>query len=220
MKRILILGSSVVAASVAREIRQQKSDWEITIFSLDGNFPYSRDQFSSILRGNKIVSDALCEGEDFYKKNNIDVITDKDLNRINFKRSRLFTDEKEQIDFDELIITDLPGIKYPNIKGTNKSGVYGMKSLSDVNQIKEMLPITQSIVVSSDGVFGLNFALSLLNEKRDVLLILSDQNFITKAFTEEQAAKICAQLEQTGLRIVLNNKIAEVLGDKDAEDAR
>ena len=54
------------------------------------------------------------------------------------KRKKIFTDDKEQIDYDVLVVTDTPENRFPDIKGVNKAGVFGFKKLKDIEEISNL----------------------------------------------------------------------------------
>ena len=92
MKKIVILGASVAGAKAAEEIRQQDQSCEISMVSTDGFYPCDYKSFAPFL-SKEINSDKVFyQPNDFYQQNNINVILDKKINRVNFNRKRVFFD--------------------------------------------------------------------------------------------------------------------------------
>lgn len=217
MKKILILGSSPAGVEAAKEIRNKDKESEIKILSVDGYYPYDRNLFPKYLSKEIELSDLYCRDEKFYKDNKIDVVCDRQINRINFNRSKVFTEEKEQIDYDVLIINDLPSNAFPDIKGKARSGVFGTQKLKDIDAIFQNIDEVDTVSIQSNSVFGLNLAIALAKREKEVYLILGKNNFLSRALDSNVIDKVVSQLEEKRIHIVLNENIIEVLGEKDAK---
>ncbi|MBU4332953.1 MAG: FAD-dependent oxidoreductase [Candidatus Omnitrophica bacterium] len=217
MKKILIIGSSPAGVKAAEEIRQKDKESKISMLSVDGFYPYDRNLFADYLSKDVLLNDLYCFPEKFYQDNKIDVICDRQITRINFNRCKVFTEEKEQIDYDVLVICDLPLNAYPDIKGKARSGVFGMKKLKDIEGISKTLDTVDTISVQSNSVYGLNLAVALAKSGKEIYLILGENNFLSSCFDDSVVKNVVNQLDEKGIHLVLNESIVEVLGEKDAK---
>ena len=217
MKKILILGSSPAGVKAAEEIRQKDKESEIKILPVDGFYPYDRNLFSEYLSKDVQLNELYCRDEKFYKDNKIDVVCDRQITRINFNRGKVFTEEKEQIDYDVLIISDRPSNAYPDIKGKVRNGIFGMQKLKDIEGISESIDDVDTVSVQSNSVFGFNLAIALAKRVKEVYLILGENNYLSSAFNDSVLENIVSQLAGKGIHLVLNEDIIEVLGEKDAK---
>lgn len=216
MKKIFILGSSPAGVSAAENIRAKDQESEITIVGFDGVYPYDRCRFPEFIAEDASTDQILFKPKDFYEQNRITVMLDKNISRINLKRKCIFTEEKEQYSYDVLIITDVPSYKFPDIKGTNKSGVYGLNRFSDINKISNLIPLIESVVIEDDSFVGLQLATALVKRKKDVYLLGKTFNNLK----EEIRNWIVPLFEEKGLHILMNNTVSEILGDGDAKAVR
>ncbi|OGX57728.1 MAG: hypothetical protein A2447_06485 [Omnitrophica WOR_2 bacterium RIFOXYC2_FULL_38_12] len=217
MKKILIIGSSPAGVKAAEEIRKKDKENEISILSVDGFYPYDRNLFADYLSKDVQLSELYCRPEKYYQDNKIDVICDRQITRINFNRCKVFTDAKDQIDYDVLIICDLPLNAFPDIKGKARVGVFGMKKLKDIEGIAKAIDTTDTVSVQTDSFSGLNLAIALAKRGKEVYLILEKNNFLSNIFDDIVIGNIVKQLDEKGIHIVLNERIVEVLGEKDVK---
>jgi len=220
MSKIVILGSSIAATKLIEALREKDKTNEITLLAFEGCYPYCRNLFPEFLSKDIKADEVFYKHTDFYKENNVNVILDKKVTRINLKRKKIHSEDKSQIDFDILIMTDIPGLRFPDIKGVNKDGVSGYKKLNSINEIADRLPFIETVVIQSDNLFGLRIARSLVALEKDVSLIWSGNNIFSQALDCEVVDWIIEFFREKGLQIFDNNSIIEVLGDSEVKAIR
>lgn len=220
MKRIVILGSSPAGVAIIEEVRANDPASEITLIALDGHYPYQRDAFASFIAGDITSDSVFCQAKNFYEKNNVNVILDKKISRVNVKRKIIFTDDKSRIEYDVLIMTDTPENKFPDIKGINRTGVYGYKKLKDIDQILNVIPLIDTVAIRSDSFTGLQAAVALVKRGKEVIFVSSQKSFISAHFQDDVARWLVSRFADINLRIIRDNDIDEILGDKDVKAVR
>jgi nitrite reductase (NADH) large subunit len=222
--KIAVIGNSLTAIKTIEELKTQGEDVEAVFVSSENTFPYLRHQLDSLpskkVTQNKILYRANTE----YEKEKIQFIFDKKVTRINFKRGRITLDDKEQIDYDVLLLSDLVLPPFFGLKGANKTGLYNVKRLFDINALIKALPGVETIVIESDHLSGLKAALAFAslaaNPPKEVILVTSRKNVLGGLLNENDAASLEVLLTQGGLRIIAQNQIAEILGDNEAKAVR
>ena len=220
MKKIIVLGSTPASVEIIEKIREKDHDSKIILMAFDGYYPYqSGNSFIRLMNKEIVLDEIFCKKRVFYKAFQVDALIEKKILRINFKRKRIFTEEKVQIDFDELYITDVPEYSLPKIKGIKKEGIFGTKRLKDIQGIMERLPIVQTVMIQSNNLLGLQMAEVFLRRAKEVLMVLATPNVLFETFTDEQKVWVLG-LEEKGLRFVKENNIEEILGDQAVKAVR
>lgn len=220
MKKIFIIGNTAAAAKSAEWIRQHDQESSVTLISTDAHYPYDANRLSEFLGGEIPQKDLLIKPKDYYAKNNITVLLDKKISKINLKRSRIFTEAKDQWEFDILILTDLPDKKFPDMKGSNKEGIYHLRSFPQVDLMLKKLLVTETIAVQSDTFEGLKTAYAIAKKGKEVIFFASNNSFILKGLAEEPRRNMMESLSSKGMHIILVNEITEILGDSDVKAVR
>ena len=220
MKKIVILGSSSAGVKIIEAIRSNGSADKITVIALDGHYPYERNAFASFIAQDITPEQVFCKAKDFYDQNSVNVVLDKKVARINVKRRIVFMEDKEQFEYDVLVVTDTPDNKFPGIKGTNKTGVYGFKKLKDIDQLSGVVPLIDVIVIQSDTFVGLQAAAALIKRGKEVILVTSRNGFITTQFGDYASQWLVAHFQKANLQIMRDDQIEEILGDRDAKAVR
>ena len=220
MRKILILGSSQAGVAAAYEIRRQDDSAEITIVTFDDVYPGKRESFIPLISQKAALKDVYCRTEKDYEKNKIKVVTNQKPLRINYKKNIFFTQEKEQFEFDVLLITDAPGQKFPDIKGTNKKGTIGFRQMKDMVFLHESLQVVESIAIQATSPSSLILAQAIAERSRDVQLIVPQVTSLSEWTQGQWNEETVAAWQAKGLHILLDNEIREILGESDVKAIR
>ncbi len=220
MKKIIFIGNSPAVVKAIETIRLTDQDSDITVFTLDGFYPYDRSRFSSWIAKDIKEDKVFCKPVDFYQKNKVSVICERKISRINFKKQRLVTEEKDQVSFDICVLCGHNGAKFADIKGTAKTGVFAGNKLTDVKKIIQELPLAETVTVDIDGIEGLNFVAALAKRGKEVQWVVESPQILADILEASTAEILEKLLVEKGIRIFTNTSIAEILGDSDVKAVR
>ena len=220
MATIVILGQSLAVPSVVAALREDGQERKIVFISTDGSLPYDRARLPAYI-ARRIGEKALFpETADFYARHKVEVILDKELSRVNVNRRRVFLADKVQVDYDALILSDAPQVRFPEMKGMRKNGVFSMARLESARRIIKYLPQVDTAVVVPSSLRGIEFALALKAAGKDVIVIGAEASFFPELLGEDLAARLGVLGEKNGLRFFLNSGIEDVLGDAEVKAVR
>lgn len=214
-----IIGNSLLSARTAEELRKRNPEAEISLFCPEGLLPYHRYLLAGVLSG-ATLDQIACASQDFYAANRINVVTDKKITKVHPKRKRILTEAKEQMPFDVLIIEDGGAFTAPDIKGTQKKGVFHLKTFEDAQKAVAYLGLAEIAIVEADNIVALQAACQLKQLGKDVIVVSPSPHILADILDKDVADYLTEQLQKQGLRFVFNNGIAEVLGDADAKAIR
>lgn len=220
MKKIVILGCSPAGVKAIEEIRAYDQESEITLISPEGNLPYNRHLFARLIAKEVSANQIFYRSKDFYVKNKVTLVLDKKITRINLKRNKIFTEEKIQFDYDVLILTDLPEHRFPELKGINKSGVFGCKRLKDIDEIIKSTLLLDTVAVQTNSLTGFQIACALAQKGNEAIVILPGAWFPLWDIEPEAMPFLIQWFEEKNVRIIQDNPIQEIFGDSDAKAVR
>ncbi len=219
MKNIVFVGNSVANAKAIEEIRKNDKESAITFVSSDAFYPYAFDRLCAFLRREIKEKQSLYHPESFYKQNKVRVINGQPITRFNFKRGQVFLENKEQVSYDILVLADVASPRFPELKGSQKAGVYHSMRLADVRTIAEQAVFAETIIVQVTTVAGFLTACALSNLAKE--LVISASSGILLEILDPEASNILRQLlEHNTVRLMLDNPIEEILGDSDVKAVR
>lgn len=219
MKRILVLGSSIAGVKAIEEIRRSEPDCEATIVT-DGGYPYDRGLFLPVLAKEIDYKKLFYKPSDYYEKNRVNVVVGQRIVRVNLKKCKVTTDDKQAFEGDILIITDAPSYKLPEIRGINKNGVYSLQSLKELDQVLDFLPLIDTVVVQSDSNRGAAIAAAFLKRGKEVIWAVTSDQITQDLLAADTTGKLAGAAQENKLRVVAGNPIAEILGEGDVKAIR
>ncbi len=220
MRKIVVLGNSMAGVRVIEELFSAGEEITPILVSFDKYYPYYPDMLEGVISSSLPFSKIVYKDKNFYSENNIQLLFDEKISRINFKASRIITKSKNRIEYDILIITMPVSYKFPDIKGVNKRGVFTLKTLSEAVQIQDMLPLSETVIIVSDSLSGIRQAWAFWSRGKDVILLTAKPYLWEGIVDIEYANQLEQELKKKGINIITNNEIVEILGDSNLKAVR
>ncbi len=215
MKQFVIIGNSAAGIAAVEAIRSKDLESKITVISDEDYSAYCRCLISYYLAGDVGEDKILYRPEDFYKQNNIELLLNKKVSRIDPKKNKVICEDKSQIGFDSLLIATGSSPKFPDTPGIKKRGVFGIRTIKDVKEIEGLLPVTKTVCVLGGGLIGLKAAHALKKRKIDVRVIIKSQQVLSQMLDNEAAHFVQKRLEENGVEIIFGQDVTEVIGNGD-----
>ncbi len=220
MKKIVILGNSIVGVRIIEELLSVGKEISPILVSFDKYYPYHADILDEIVSSRLPFNKVIYKDKKFFYENNIQLLFDEKISRINFNTARIITKSKNRIEYDILIITMPVSYRLPNIKGVNKTGVFTLKTLSEAVQIQGILPLSETVMIISNSLSGLRHAEAFCSKGKDVIL-LTGKPYLWEGIVDiEYASQLEQKLKEKGINIITDNEIIEILGDNNVKAVR
>jgi len=213
MKQFVIIGNSAAGIAAIEAIRVRDKGSKITVISDEGYESYCRCLISYYLAGDVKEENIFYRAHDFYRQNNVELILNKKVNRVDPKKNRIVCDDKTALGYDALLIATGASAKIPEISGIKKTGVFSFRSLKDAKEIAGLLPVTKTACVLGGGLVGLKAAYGLKKRNIDVKVIIKSRQVLSQMLNAEAASLVQKRLEEHGIEIILGQDIAEVIGE-------
>jgi nitrite reductase (NADH) large subunit len=220
MEKFVLIGQSAEFLPAIDVLRSTKPDAEITIISCDGHLPYDRCRLPELISKKTKEKELFLADDAYYKRLNVQVLTGKEITRINFNRKRVFMEDRQHVDFDAVILADAPQVKLPNYKGVRRSGVFHLARLETVKSLVRFLPFAETVLVECMSWQGVVTALALKALGKEVILVVATEVLLSDIFSLEISTKLAGMLEKRGIQIVLNNGIEDILGETEVKAVR
>ncbi|MEI7998853.1 MAG: FAD-dependent oxidoreductase [Candidatus Omnitrophota bacterium] len=217
MSKILIVGNSLAVAKAIEDIRKDDAESSITLFCTESLLPYDRLALPALVAGQIKEAQTHSLAEDFFSQHRVDVVANEKLLRISLKRKYVTTENKVQISYDHLMITDLGCLMSPPFKGRQKKGVFDCALLTSVKGLIKYLPFMDTVLVAVTNIHGLNMACALHGTGKEVIVVSSQPTLLNEVLDEETGTLLKQVLEGKGLRVMTDNAIEEILGDNEVK---
>ena len=214
MSTIFVLGACAAAVKAAQEIQKKNSEDTVVLYSLDGSKPLNQDGIAAFLGKKKTL------GELDYPTGDLKIETEQKISKVNLKRKRLYLENKEQVAFDQMVIAETGAWKFPEIKGTNKTGCFILKGRKNLEKILDQISLSEDIIFQSETPEGLACALALTKRERTVTLAYTGRSLLPGMTDPEMEAAFVAYCATQGLVVYPRVSIAEILGDAELKAVR
>ncbi len=214
----LIIGNSAAGVFAAETIRGLDSDGQITMISNENCLPYSRCLISYYL-GNEVTEEMMyIRDETFYNDTGIDFKVGY-VERVNADSKSVLLDSGENVTYDKLLVATGSSPFNPPLEGSDVDGIFELRTLEDAKAVAEFAPKAKAAVVMGAGLVGLKGAHGLHELGINVTIVGSAPQVLRHSIDVESAGILTKVLEEDGYRVLLNTKVAKVLGEED-EDGR
>lgn len=218
MKNIIIIGNSAAGVAAAESIRTQDSKSKIVMVSDEPYFAYCRCLISNYLSGSIEEKKLTYRDEKFYSDNRIELLLDKKVERVDVKKKKIVLAEKQELLYDSLIIATGAHASMPkDLKGTNKRGAFGFRTIKDTNDILELLPMSHTSCVLGGGLIGLKAAYGLKKRGQDVKVVVRSGRILSQVADDKAAGLLLSRFQENGIEVLLNTGVSEIIGNGDVK---
>lgn len=215
MKQFVIIGNSAAGIAAVEAIRQKDNDSKIIVIS-DEDYPsYCRCLISYYLAGEIKEDKILYRAQEFYKENNIELILNKKVARVDPKKNRVICEDKTVLGFDSLLIATGASAKFPQTQGIKKRGIFGFRTIKNAKEIEGLFPVTKSACVLGGGLIGLKAAYALKKRRVEVKVIIKSKQVLSQMLDSEASSIVAKRLEENGIELIFGQDVTEIIGNGD-----
>lgn len=210
--KVLIIGGSHAALSVAAELRHLSAEAGITIVSADPELPYQRPPLSKGYMSGKVSFDqVLLRPGDWYAANRIELLRDARAEAVDRSDHVVTLADGRRIAYDRLVFaTGARPRRLPAEIGGHLPNVHVMRDHADALALMARMRDGARLVVIGGGYIGLEAASEAAKKGVSVTVIEAADRILKRVACAETAADIRALHEAHGVRILENAQIHEI----------
>ncbi|AEM78302.1 NAD(P)/FAD-dependent oxidoreductase [Thermoanaerobacter wiegelii] len=211
MKYVLI-GNGIAALSACENIRKNDRGGKITIISKEPYPTYYRLKLSQFLGKDLNFKSLLVKEENWYTDNNIELMLNTSVKKVDTKNKKLILSNDEIISYDRLIIATGSSSFIPNVLGREKKGVFAIRSLEDVKDLNEFIKDKKKGVVIGGGLLGLEAAWTLRQNGYEITVVEFFPRLLPRQADEEGSMILKDIIESNGINLLLGAEVTEITG--------
>lgn len=220
--KIAVIGGVAAGTSAAARAKRKLPEAEITIFEQDSDISYAGCglpyYISDLIETREEV--IVYTPQQFEEKKEVEVKTEHRVEKILPKEKKLMvrdlsTDEKQETNFDKLLISTGASPVVPPLPGIDLDNIFSLRSVNSADKIKNYIQQSeaQKAVIVGGGYIGLEMAESLLEQNIEVTVIEMADQILTN-FDSDMAKIVADHLQDKGVEVITNDGVAEFNGDK------
>ncbi len=156
---IVIVGGGHAAGQAVATLRQKDFDGQLTIIGNEPHLPYQRPPLSKqYLSGKLDLQHLLIRQQEFYESNDIRVLSNVTVTRLDPGKKQVDTDTGEAIRYDQLLLATGARPRMLDVPGIALDGIHYLRTIADVDRIRAQMADARSLCIVGGGYIGLEVA--------------------------------------------------------------
>jgi nitrite reductase (NADH) large subunit len=220
MKRYLIIGNGVAGARAAAKIREADQKGEIHIFTEEAYPFYYRVRFPEYVAGEVTIQNLTIHTKEWYQSKEILIHLEEGVNEVNVPQKEVTSQKGKTYAYDLLLMATGGNAFVPPIKGTEKKGVFTLRTMKDAIGMKEFSGGVKQAILIGGGLVGLETGGALLRRGIKVAVIEHNPRILPRQMDPEGAKILQGKMESMGFSFFLNADSEEIFGKETVEGLR
>jgi nitrite reductase (NADH) large subunit len=220
MKRYLIIGNGVAGARAAVKIRETDQKGEIHIFTEEAYPFYYRVRFPEYVAGEVTIQNLTIHTKEWYQSKEILIHLEEGVNEVNVPKKEVTSQRGKTYAYDLLLMATGGNAFVPPIKGTDKKGVFTLRTMKDAIGMKEFSGGVKQAILIGGGLVGLETGGALLRRGIKVAVIEHNPRILPRQMDPEGAKILQGKMESMGFSFFLNADSEEIFGKEAVEGLR
>ena len=212
MKNYLIVGNGVAGTTAAENVRKQDKEGKITIVT-DEDFPfYWRLRLNEYLAGDLTEEALAAKKAQWYGDQRIDLKLKTLIAGADPNEKVVFTEDKQRLSYDSLLIATGSHSFIPPIKGSEKEGVFALRNIQDARGISVWAKDIEDVVLIGGGLLGLEAGNALLKLGKKVTVVEFFPRLLPRQLDVDGAQRLQKVMEKMGFSFRLGARTQEISG--------
>ena len=218
MAGMVIIGCGQAGGQAAASLRQEKYEGPITMVGAEPYIPYQRPPLSKqYLSGEQEKEKLSLRQESFYSDKEIELILGSEALSIDSAAKEVHLSNSSSLSYDKLLIATGGRPRKLEIEGHALNGIHYLRTIDDVDAIREQMGKNQNMVIVGGGYIGLEVA-SVAVKKGMSVSVLEMENRILERVTTEEMSSFYNQLHSDqGVQIHTSTQVTAFKGDHDVQ---
>ena len=218
--RVIIVGNGLAGIISAKTLRELDKKVEIEIFAEEKYHYYPRPNLIEFLAGTIPFERMFAFPQEWYREQNINIHLGKPVTRIFPDSQEIEVAGGKKEKYESLLLANGSFSFIPPFKGTDKKGIFALRTLDDAVELLEYLKNHQRVVVIGGGLLGLEIARAMKSRGARVDVVEFFDRLLPRQLDIQGASLLKAQIENMGINVHLGLATEEILGQNDVRGLR
>jgi len=218
--KAVIIGNGLAGTMAAKTLRELDPEVEIVVFAEEKYSYYPRPNLIEYISGKLPYERIFAFTGDWHVRQKIDIRLGTAVRKIRPESREVELDDDRRESYDVLLIANGALSFVPPIKGTDKRGVFTLRTLDDAQAVIEYLKDHHQVVIIGGGLLGLEIARAIRLRGAEVEVVEFFDRLLPRQLDTQGAALLRSQVEALGIRVRLGVTTEEVLGQNEVAGIR
>ena len=210
---VVIIGGGVAAINAIKAIREIDSKIDIYLFQNEKFYPYYRIKLTKSLLDNIEEDKILLQKKDWYESNNVNLYLNKEVIGIDTDKREVIIDDGSRFSYNKLLLANGSSNFTPSIEGIEKEGVYTIRKLNNIQEIKDNIEDKKTILNIGGGIQGLETAWTLHQHGKDVIIAEFFNRLMPRQLDEKASKILQSAIENLGIKLSLDTQVEKIEGE-------
>jgi nitrite reductase (NADH) large subunit len=217
---VVVVGNGLAGTISSKTIRELEPQAEIDLYAGEAYPYYPRPNLIKFLAGHISEGNLFAFGTDWYENQNISLHLGAPVKIIEPDSKQVELESGKRISYDILLLATGAYSFIPPIKGTEKRGVFTLRTLDDAHALLEWIENHARVAIIGGGLLGLEIARALRLRGAEVQVVEFFDRLLPRQLDTQGASILKAQVENMGIRVSLGISTEEILGQEEASGLR
>jgi NADH oxidase (H2O2-forming) len=217
-RKIVLIGAHAAAVDAASAARKTDRTAEIILLTAEQHAGYSRCGIPFVIgRHIQKLTDLIVYPSSYYQMMKLDLRRETKATDVDAKGKTVEIQDKtgkqETLQYDSLIIATGANNFIPPIKGREKQGLLGVRTLEDGEKINQAIEQgAKTAVVMGAGLVGLEVAIGLTERGVKTTVVEMLPQIMPTMLDADMAKSVQEMLESKGITILVGKTVEEFVG--------
>ena len=212
MSNYLIIGNGVAGTTAAENIRKIDKKGNITMVTGEDLPFYYRIRLNEYISGEIEENDLVAKKEKWYRDQNINLELVTRIVGAKDQEKALITENNRTLSYDRLLIATGSHSFIPPIKGSEKKGVFSLRTIKDARDISAYARNIENVVLIGGGLLGLEAGNALRKLGKRVTVVEFFPRLLPRQLDVDGAKRLQGIMEKLGFSFRLGAKTEEITG--------
>jgi nitrite reductase (NADH) large subunit len=212
---VIIIGNGLAGTMAAKTLRELDSAVDIHIFAEEKYPYYPRPNLIEYLAGRLPYERIFAFTDEWQVRQKIDVHLGEPVRKILPESREIELDRGRREKYDALLVATGSSSFIPPIKGSDKRGVFTLRTLDDALAILEYMKSHSRVAIIGGGLLGLEIARAVKSRGAEVEVLEFFDRLLPLHLDAYGATLLKDQIENLGIRVSLGTVTQEILGQEE-----
>jgi len=206
----LIVGAGAGGISACEGIREHDKKGTIMLVGNETAVPYQRPLlFGSLLRksGNHVLDKICVHDAAWFQKNHVDLRLDTFLTQFNIERHLAVLGNGQAVEFRKALLATGSRARRPQVAGGNLGNVFYLRSVRDVQALREIAETEHQIVIVGGGYIALETASFLSQLPKAHVTLMHRAPLWSRSLGPEASVWLGEYLEKHGIKLMIGETL-------------
>lgn len=213
MANFVIVGNGVAGTTAAENIRKLDKAGKVTMVTEESTPFYYRMRLPEFISGDLVEEKLIAKSDRWYKEQAIDLKLNTRIRTADPGKRVIVTDSHQEIPYDRLLIATGSRSFIPPMKGSDKQGVFALRSIQDARDIVAWAKKIQKVVLIGGGLLGLEAGNALRKLGKNLTVVEFFPRLLPRQLDVAGGGRLQKIMEGMGFSFRLGAKTQEIKGE-------